>query len=260
MKRLEKNDAISLLLNFLNDINDDCFPTDLLENSVKNTIELELAKPDVNYNTLIHKGIELDLKPKKTMTNCLLQFNAIKTTFAIIERLYDKLKQEEKNQIEKTLNKSMQFSKGFNGSVLLRFLLWKNGYLSNTQALPSLYDFQINTTNTLLTILIKNYWHCKTLESYEKCISFVITLVMDYVNKTKEIISLTKSKADTQVKYGFFGTNMINEGQNWLVKLHNMIYFQVFPKTLQLLQQTKSDQEKRCIIKSLFGELLHFSS
>jgi len=70
----------------MNDINQDCFPTDLLENNVKITIEAELSKPDVNYNNLIHKGIELDLKPKKTMINCLLQFNAIKTTFLIIDR------------------------------------------------------------------------------------------------------------------------------------------------------------------------------
>ena len=218
-----------------------------LENNVKITIEAELSKPDVNYNNLIHKGIELDLKPKKTMINCLLQFNAIKTTFLIIDRQYDKLKQDEKNLIEKNQFKSMQFSKRFNGYVQLRFLLWKNGYQSNTQTLPSLYDFQINTTTSLLTMHIKNYWHNKTLECYEKCINFMTTLLKDFVSKTKEIISLTKCKADTQVKYGFFGTNQISEGQNWLVKLHNMIYFKVFPKTLQLLQQTRADQEKRPI-------------
>lgn len=177
----------------------------------------------------------------------------------MVDRLYDILRQTEKDAIEGNLEKSLKFSKEFNGDVLQRYLLWKNGYLSNTQTLPSLYDFQINTATALLVLHIKNFNHDKSLKSFEKLVNFVVVGLRDYVEKAKELMNLTKSKAGTQVKYGFFGTNLITEGQNWLVKLYNMIYFQMFPKLLVMLKSTIKDTDKRAIIKSLFGELLNFS-
>jgi hypothetical protein len=223
-------------------------------------IKAELQKPDVKYNNLMHKNIELNLQPQVTMINCILQFNSIKTTYLVVDRLYEILRATEKEAIEGNLKKSLKFSKEFNGDVLQRYLLWKNGYLSNTQTLPSLYDFQINTATALLVLHIKNFWHDKSIGSYEKLINFIIRGLRDYVEKAKELMCLTKSKPETQVKYGFFGTNLITEGQNWLVKLYNMIYFQMFPKLLAMLKLTIKDSEKRTIIRTLFGELLNFSS
>ena len=51
-------------------------------------------------------------------------------------------------------------------------------------------------------------------------------------------MKLTKDKGETQLKYGFFGTSLIKEGENYLMKNLNMVYYQVFPKQLQILEST----------------------
>ena len=76
------------------------------------------------------------------------------------------------------MNKSLSLSKTFNSKSLNRFVLWKKGYFTNRDSLPSLHIFEINV------LLAKFFYYKKMLSADDlRIFPFAVEVLRNYVEK-----------------------------------------------------------------------------
>lgn len=76
------------------------------------------------------------------------------------------------------MDKSLGLAKLFNSKSLNRFVLWKKGYFTNRDSLPSLHIFEINV------LLAKFFFYKKTLSrEHLRLFPFVVEALRNYLEK-----------------------------------------------------------------------------
>ena len=82
-------------------------------------------------------------------------------------------------QVFRLIDKSLSFARLFNSKSLNRMVLWKKGYFTNRDSLPSLHNFEINV------LLAKFFYYRKNLSAENlTVIPFITETIQNYLEKS----------------------------------------------------------------------------
>jgi hypothetical protein len=90
------------------------------------------------------------------------------------------------------MEKSLSLSKTFNSKSLNRFVLWKKGYFTNRDSLPSLHIFEIN-------VLLAKFFYYRNVLSRDnvKLFAFIHDIFKNYLEKYEVLEQSLKGMKDS---------------------------------------------------------------
>lgn len=130
-----------------------------------------------------------------TAYKCRFTLNLMKLVQKILKSTY--LTQECVAVLFRLMEKSAELSATFNGNSRFRFVLWKKGYFSDINFLPSLHIFEIN-------VLLAKYLFFKKNLSVEnpRIFEFVVGVYENYIEKVAALEDAFVSfRADTAQEF-----------------------------------------------------------
>lgn len=146
-------------------------PTALYENSVSRVIRSENLRERPQNQQVIAEAITINFDSVKVMNNLHILFECIKLSQRIIAELHETIPESEIALLIIRLEECNKMAASFNEDILLRMLLWKNGYNAKSPLLPSLYRNEKMTTDSML-LHLKKLTEQHTLEKEEGRIHF----------------------------------------------------------------------------------------
>ena len=159
------------IIKYLNLLFCDLFPHELIDNEIWK--EMEKLELPISFNNFTAKIFEFK---EFTSYKCRFILNLIKLIQIILKKT--ELKQESIDSLFKIMENFIKSSREFNKFSLNRFILWKKGYFSDKDSLPSLYIFEINV------LLAKFFYYKKNLDfDNEKIFEFIIEIYQDFFEK-----------------------------------------------------------------------------
>lgn len=150
---------------------DQNMPIQLFENNIGRVIKRKGLTEKPQAEQVVHEKIEIDFDSQAVMGKLYVLLECITLGNMIVNELHSTMQQEELEMLLSKLQETHKMAKEFNSSILLRFLLWKNGYNAKSPQLPSLYKMEKVSTDCILLHLKKNITHF-TIEKEEGKTSF----------------------------------------------------------------------------------------
>jgi hypothetical protein len=135
---------------------DQNMPKDLFENNISRVIQSQGLDKRPQAQQVTSEKIEIDFSSQSVMSRLYVLLECIKLANRIITELHSTIKQEELELLILKLNDCHRMAADFNNNVLLRYLLWRNGYNAKSPQLPSMYKIERVTTESILLHLNKN--------------------------------------------------------------------------------------------------------
>jgi hypothetical protein len=130
-------------------------PTLLFENSVSRAIRSGSLREKPQNEQVGLEAIEINFDSTKVMNSLIILLESIKLSHSIISELHATIPSSEISLLIGKLQDCHNMAARFNEDVLLRMLLWKNGYNAKSPQLPSLYKIEKMTTDSILLHLKK---------------------------------------------------------------------------------------------------------
>lgn len=150
---------------------DQNMPKALFENNISRVIAEKALNSKPQAEQVVSEKIEIDFSSQSVMGRLYVLLECIKLANRIITELHSTIKQEELELLITKLEECHKMAEDFNNNVLLRYLLWRNGYNAKSPQLPSLYKIERVTTESILLHLNKNITEF-TLEKEEGAVNF----------------------------------------------------------------------------------------
>jgi brefeldin A-inhibited guanine nucleotide-exchange protein len=161
------------IIKYLNSLFSDFFPYELTKNDI--WTEMENVYLPITFENLKAKVFD---SRDFTSYKCRFILNLIKLIQIILKKT--ELKQESIDSLFTIMEKFINNSREFNKFSLNRFILWKKGYFSDKDSLPSLYIFENNV------LLAKFFYYKKNFkEDNEKIFDFIIEIYHQYFEELK---------------------------------------------------------------------------
>ena len=217
------------IIKYLNLLFGDFFPRELIDNEI--WTEMEKLQLPISFQNF--KGKIFDSK-EFTAYKCRFILNLIKLIQIILKKT--ELKQESIDSLFEIMENFVKSSREFNKNSLNRFILWKKGYFSDRDSLPSLHIFEINV------LLAKFFYYKKNLnEDNEKIFEFIVEIYREYSNKLeilKKSLNSLENKNNLIIKEEIFNLEFKNkefeEKQSASIFYFNLINDNINPFLLNL--------------------------
>lgn len=132
-------------------------PNLLFENSISRTIRSENLREKPQNQRVTPEAIAINFDTSKVVSSLNILLECIKLSQKIVSELHETIPQSEISLLVGKMHDCHGMAAKFNEDILLRLLLWKNGYNAKSPQLPSLYKIEKMTTDTILLHLKKNY-------------------------------------------------------------------------------------------------------
>jgi hypothetical protein len=153
------SDITTSMIKLVSTTIDQNMPKALFENNISRVIENKGLDKKPQAEQVISEKVEIDFSSQSVMGRLYVLLECIKLANRIITELHSTIKQEELEVLVSKLNDCYNMAAEFNNNVLLRYLLWRNGYNAKSPQLPSLYKIERVTTESILLHLSKNIVH-----------------------------------------------------------------------------------------------------
>lgn len=169
------------IIEYINKLFNDYLPRELIENDI--FYEIDSKAQPIEFASL---KAEMLPSPHFVAFKCRFVVNFMKLTQIILRNTT--LSSKSTSELFKLIDQSLILSRTFNSKSLHRFILWKKGYFSNQNSLPSLYIFEIN-------VYLAKFFHFKKIYSQEN--NEVLTTINDIFKNYLEKLELTDQAYDS---------------------------------------------------------------
>lgn len=240
------------IIDYLNRLFLDYLPRELIDNEIFNEVD---AKPlPVEFSSLEAKML---LNAQFVSFKCRFVVNFMKLAQIILRNTM--LPSKSREELFKLIDNSLTFSKTFNSKSLHRFILWKKGYFSNQNSLPSLYIFEIN-------VHLAKFFHYKKLFPSEstEVLQTIAVIFQNYLEKLEATESVLESIRDGKSK--FLAEEDLNrefKEKNFVEKqTSTVLYFDIISDNIApfLAKIDLSEQKDLSVFDVLLKELVEFVS
>jgi hypothetical protein len=146
-------------------------PNLLFDNNVSRAIRSENLREKPQNERLMIEPIHINFDTAKLMSSLYILVECIKLSQRIVTELHETIPQTEISLLIERMQDCHRVAALFNEDILLRLLLWKNGYNAKSPQLPSLYKMEKMTTESIL-LHLKKVYEKQTVELEEGRSSF----------------------------------------------------------------------------------------
>lgn len=160
------------LVDYIAQLFADYLPRELVENDIFAEVNSKIDSLPIEFSSL---RAEMLPNPHFVAFKCRFVVNFMKLTQIILRNT--KLPPQSCDKIFALVEDSLSLCREFNSRVVQRFVLWKKGYFSSQNSLPSLYIFEINVH------LSQFFHHRKNFPASTESLDIIGEILSSFVEK-----------------------------------------------------------------------------